>query len=178
MSAKKIPKKWIEEKRAFLKKTLPQKRGGVLFTPDAHFYAQYHTDHRQGLHAMASAIFDWLAIKPQGCVIDFYDEKTIQEKGSSDVAGFYTTAEIEGENKEVILINAKHKEDPMHVGAILAHEMMHLYLTRLDIALPDRDENELLTDLATIEMGLPILVFNGMSFSSRWIRDTFPPSTA
>jgi hypothetical protein len=54
------------------------------------------------------------------------------------------------------------------VGAILAHEMMHLYLFRLGLRLEDTRENELLTDLATIKTGLPVLILNGMYYQSYW----------
>ena len=116
-------------------------------------------------------IFSLLDIEPCGCVIDFCDEKELKGNSSQDTAGVYTTfKDDDGQQREVILINSKHKNDTLAVGAILAHEMMHLYLSRLNVRLQDTQENELLTDSATINTGLSILILNGMSYSNNtWL---------
>ena len=168
MSQKSIPLSWVNEKINILKESLPVEIQKNPFYPDAYFYAQYHQDHLKGLHYMATMLFDFLKISPNGCVIDFYDEKDFRS-GSGDTAGFYTKfKDANDEEKELIFINSKHKDNPLAVGAILAHEMMHLYLFRLNLKLEDTGENELLTDLATINTGLSILIVNGMSYSSFW----------
>ncbi|MDD5152944.1 MAG: hypothetical protein PHS95_03060 [Candidatus Pacebacteria bacterium] len=165
---KSIPQAWVNEKNSLLKEKLPKELQQTPFYPDANFYAQYYTDNLRGLHYMASVIFNLLKIEPNGCIIDFYDEKKFA-KLSADTAGFYTKTKNEkDEEVEVILINSKYKNNPLAVGAILAHEMMHLYLFRLNLKLEDVRENELLTDLATINTGLSILILNGMSYSSKW----------
>lgn len=139
------------------------------FLPDAHFYAQYsQKSPSDGLNYMADAIFKWLKIERKGAVIDFYAEKDIP-KHKADTAGFYTTTVVDGEKKELIFINAKYSDDPMAVGAILAHELMHLYLFRLSIKIEDTHENELLTDIATIRTGLSLLVLNGMKYTNHGI---------
>ncbi len=139
------------------------------FLPDAHFYSQYsQKSPTDGLNYMADAIFKWLRIERNGAVIDFYDEKDIP-KHKSDTAGFYTTTVVAGEKREMIFINAKYSDDPMAVGAILAHELMHLYLFRLSIKIDDTHENELLTDIATIRTGLSLLVINGMKYTNHGI---------
>lgn len=43
-----------------------------------------------------------------------------------------------------------HRED---IGAALAHEIMHVYLHRLDLAFPGTRDNEILTDTATTYLG-------------------------
>lgn len=164
---KSIPASWVKEKNTFLKTKLPNDVQRTPFYPDAYFYAQYYNDNLKGIHYMAAVLFSWLKIQPNGCTIDFYDEKEFA-KFTGDTAGFYTKIKNEGEENEVILINSKHKNNPLSVGAILAHEMMHLYLFRLGLKLEDVQENELLTDLATIDTGLSILILNGMSYSSQW----------
>lgn len=164
--AETISDSWIKEKNEFLKNKLPKNKKGDIFYPDTNFYAYYYSENLEGLHYMATQIFNWLDIKPNGCTIDFYDGADIE--GMSDAAGFYTKIKDENGEKEVIFINSKHKSDCFGVGAILAHEMMHLYLFRLGLKLEDVQENELLTDLATINTGLSILILNGMSYSNQW----------
>ncbi|MHB8655620.1 MAG: hypothetical protein ACYDA9_17270 [Terriglobia bacterium] len=169
MERKSIPASWVEGKTRLLKQKLPRDVQEVPFYPDTYFYVQYYKDALKGLHYMAGVIFSLLHIEPNGCVIDFCEEKEFQGHFSSDTAGLYTKVkEDNGQETEVILINAKHRADPLAVGAILAHEMMHLYLFRLNLKLEDTQENELLTDLATINTGLSILIINGMSYSSEW----------
>ncbi len=169
MEQKSIPISWVNENNNLLKEKLPKDIQKAPFYPDAYFYAQYYQDPLKGLHYMGTVIFSILKIEPNGCVIDFYDEKEQQKNLSGDTAGFYTKfKDDKGEEKEIILINSKHKNNPLAIGAVLAHEMMHLYLFRLGLKLEDVHENELLTDLATINTGFSILILNGMSYSSEW----------
>ena len=159
---------WVKEKNDFLKEKLPKDVQEKPFYPDAFFYTQYYRDPLKGLHYMAMVIFSLLKIEPNGCMIDFYNEKEVQRGG--DAAGFYTKIkDDEGKEREIIVINSKYKDSPLAVGAILAHEMMHLYLYRLGLKLENIQENELMTDLATINTGLSILILNGMSYSSQWL---------
>lgn len=165
---KSIPSSWVNEKNELLKRYLPKDIQQFPFYPNANFYSQYAADPLKGLHYMSTVIFLWLRIEPQGCMIDFCDEKELA-KFAGDAAGVYTKIpNNKGEEIEVILINAKYKKNPLSVGAILAHEIMHLYLFRLGLKLEDVHENELLTDLATINTGLSILILNGMTYSSQW----------
>jgi hypothetical protein len=164
---KSIPDAWVEEKTKLLKERLPKDVQESPFYPDDLFYLQYYADPLASLHYKAQVIFSLLNIEPCGCVIDFCEEKQFKGHFSADTAGLYTTIKDEdGQEREVILINSKHKDNTLAVGAILAHEMMHLYLSRLNLRLQDTQENELLTDLATINAGLSILILNGMSYSS------------
>lgn len=48
------------------------------------------------------------------------------------------------------------------VGAILAHELVHFFLSDRDIWLDEPEQNEPLTDLATILLGLGKLYLNGL----------------
>jgi len=166
---KSIPAAWVEDKTKLLKERLPKDVQESPFYPDDLFYLQYYADPLAALHYKAQVIFSLLKIQPRGCVIDFCEEKEFRGYFSADTAGVYTTFRDEdGQEKELILINSKHKDNTFEVGAILAHEMMHLYLSRLNLRVQETQENELLTDLATINTGLSILILNGMSYSSAW----------
>jgi len=155
-----------DEKISLLKNNLPKDIQDRVFFPDSYFYAGYYNDNLAGLHYMARVLFEWLEISPNGCIIDFFNEK---DYPGQNAPGFYTKIKNEnGEETEVIFINATHKHDSFSVGAILAHEMMHLYLFRLNLKIDNVLENELLTDLATIRTGLSILILNGMTYSSQW----------
>ena len=170
MKPEPIPSSWVSDANSLLQAKLPTTVQREIFLPDATFYAQYDqsVDKTAGLHLMAQALFGWLKIDPMGSVIDFYEEKDFP-KHSGDTAGFYTRFEDKhGYERELIYLNSRHRQNSLAVGAILAHEMMHLYLFRLGLRLEDTRENELLTDLTTIKTGLPVLILNGMYYQSYW----------
>lgn len=50
--------------------------------------------------------------------------------------------------------------------SILAHEMAHASLASKGVSLPDTDENEMLTDLVAIFLGLGKLFMNGFSVTT------------
>jgi len=58
--------------------------------------------------------------------------------GLGETPGIFTVTE---EGQEVIFVNDKYIQDPYAVGAILAHEIMHLYLiSRKHIVLENEEE--------------------------------------
>ncbi len=159
-----IPQTFIGSCRRLLSKKLPKELQGRLFVPDDHFYEEYLQEKNKvyALEDIAKKIATWLDIRIENCTFDFFRPRQIGPPISYDTAGLYF------EKPETILIHEKYKHDPLSLGAILAHEMMHLYLFRNNIVLPDSHENELLTDLASIEMGLGLLVLNGFQRVNHW----------
>ncbi|MFE9447653.1 hypothetical protein [Streptomyces sp. NPDC006739] len=52
-----------------------------------------------------------------------------------------------------IELNDRFRTHRRDIGAALAHEVMHVYLHRLDLSFPSTAENEILTDTATTYLG-------------------------
>ncbi|WP_372498474.1 hypothetical protein, partial [Streptomyces monomycini] len=50
-------------------------------------------------------------------------------------------------------LNSRFKTHRRDIGAALAHEVMHVYLHRLDLSFPGTRDNEILTDTATAYLG-------------------------
>lgn len=166
---KHVPLEWVAVQTRVLKSKLPGSVQARPYYPDDLFYLQYCEDPLAALHYKSRALFSFLNIEPRGCIIDFCDDRDLGHRFSADAAGLYTrVSDKHGQETEIILVNSKYRSDPFAVGAVLAHEMMHLYLFRLGLRLEDTHQNELLTDLATINTGLSILILNGMSYSSDW----------
>lgn len=67
----------------------------------------------------------------------------------------------DGPSRSIIRICITNKHSPLIMGAILAHELSHYYLFNRGICLPDEDENERFTDLATCYLGFGKLTLNG-----------------
>lgn len=53
-----------------------------------------------------------------------------------------------------ITLSARYRDDPRDIPAVLAHEVMHVFLHRNGIRFPDPGKNEILTDTATIYLGI------------------------
>lgn len=159
-----IPNTFITTSHNLLHEKIPSQLQGRLFVPDDDFYEEYfnENDPAVALEKIAGKIAKWLGIRIENCNFGFFHPREVATKLGNDTAGLYI------ERPETILIHQKYKQDPTSIAAILAHEMMHLYLFRNNVVLPDPAENELLTDLATVETGLGILVLNGFKRVHHW----------
>jgi hypothetical protein len=62
----------------------------------------------------------------------------------------------------VIRVGLRYTSRPRELAAILAHEVTHHYLDSAQIRLADTNENEKLTDLACVFLGLVKLLLNGV----------------
>lgn len=139
----KIPKNFYENKQPFFPRTT--------------FY-RISKNKDESLILMADGIFNFLKISRDDASIIFSSKL-------NNIPGLYST--ING--KEIILVNQKYKNNSLITGAILAHEITHLFLIgRNKIYLKNDYENEIFTDLASIYLGLGILVINGMKYESNW----------
>ena len=69
--------------------------------------------------------------------------------------------QVGGSSRE-IQISSDYKEKAKQLGTILAHEIAHDVLYSKDITLSDSNENEKLTDLTAVMLGLGKLFLNGM----------------
>ncbi len=58
-----------------------------------------------------------------------------------------------GPHHSRIELNSTNKHSPFIMGATLAHELTHHFLDLKNIRYPDVEDNEKLTDLATVYLG-------------------------
>ncbi|GAA0458735.1 hypothetical protein ABZ951_21340 [Streptomyces sp. NPDC046215] len=65
-----------------------------------------------------------------------------------------------------IELNSRFKKHRRDIGAALAHEVMHVYLHRLDLAFPGTRDNEILTDTAAAYLGSGWLLLDAYRESS------------
>lgn len=68
--------------------------------------------------------------------------------------------ELTGEGGYLVDLQTKYRNDHRDIGAVLAHEVTHVFLYRHGIQLPDILENELLTDTAAAYLGVGWLCLN------------------
>jgi len=157
---KKLTQEWVDQKIGYLYFSLKNEmeRTRSPFFPPRDFYNKW-SGNDFSLAIMAQKILSYLNEPVGNFIVVFHSSL-------GDTPGVFTVTK---EGQEVIFVNDKYVKDPYAVSAVLAHEIMHLYLmSRKHIVLEDKKENELLTDLGTIYLGLGILVINGMSYKSNW----------
>lgn len=63
--------------------------------------------------------------------------------------------------KPEISVHLSYTSRPRELGTLLAHEVTHHYLDTIHVRLPDQEQNERLTDLAAMFLGLGKLILNG-----------------
>lgn len=119
-----------------------------LFIPDKNFY-DFDLNAILKLQKLAKLILTKLDIKFNDVIV--YFENNIEHPGQIEL----------NNNEYFIEINKKYEDDYYSIGAILAHEIMHIFLSQKGIWLKDEYKNEVLTDIATIYFGLGLLILNG-----------------
>jgi len=161
---KKITKEWVNQKIGylylFLKDEMDKTR--IPFFPSKDFYSEWNKND-SSLMIMAQKILSYLG--------ESIDDITVCFHGNlGDTPGMFTNQY----ERNFIFVNSKYVNNPYAIGAILSHELMHFYLiSKKHIVLEDKEENELLTDLGTIYLGLGILIVNGFSYESNWFLTFF-----
>jgi hypothetical protein len=121
-----------------------------VFLPDDEFYNEPLTP--ESITSMLDKVFKFLGVKHRSV--------TLHLDNKSQVAVKYNH---KSKNSQ-ITIGAPGLENPFVCGATVAHAVMHHFLhSRAKLYANDPELNEELTDLATIESGLAILILNSFA---------------
>lgn len=76
-----------------------------------------------------------------------------------------------------ITLNPLYRNDRRDTAAVLAHEVMHIFLHRSGIQFADRIKNEILTDTALVYLGTGWLALNAHRMSTRYSGNSCTTST-
>jgi hypothetical protein len=76
-----------------------------------------------------------------------------------------------------ITLNPRYRNDRRDTAAVLAHEVMHIFLHRSGIRFADRIRNEILTDTASVYLGTGWLALNAHRMSTTYSGNTSTTST-
>ncbi|MGH3985675.1 MAG: hypothetical protein ACRDST_24085, partial [Pseudonocardiaceae bacterium] len=77
----------------------------------------------------------------------------------------------------LITLNPRYHNDRRDIAAVLAHEVMHIFLHRSGIRFTDRIKNEILTDTASVYLGTGWLALNAHRMSTTYSGNTRTTST-
>ena len=100
-------------------------------------------------HRLASVIVRHLKL-PEGSILVNY-RKSLSHAGQ---------VELTPENEYLIELNARYKENQRDIAAILSHEITHVFLYRAGLFFPNEYDNEILTDTASVYLGVGWLSLN------------------
>ncbi|MDQ4093979.1 MAG: hypothetical protein M3143_11445 [Actinomycetota bacterium] len=76
-----------------------------------------------------------------------------------------------------ITLSPRYRNDRRDIAAVLAHEVMHIFLHRSGIRFADRIKNEILTDTASVYLGTGWLALNAHRMSTTYSGNTCTTST-
>ncbi|MFV8127900.1 hypothetical protein [Streptomyces syringium] len=118
----------------------------VAFSPDEDPYL--------GVQRVAGAMVRHLRLPDARMIVSF---REMRHAGSIELAAG---------PEYFIELNSRFKSHREDIGAALAHEVMHVYLHRLDLAFPGTRDNEILTDTAAAYLGAGWLLLDAYRESS------------
>jgi hypothetical protein len=73
--------------------------------------------------------------------------------------------ELSSGNEFFVELQSQHRNEPTAIAAILAHEVAHIFLHRCGVSLPNKFENEVLTDTTAAYTGFGPIILNAFKES-------------
>lgn len=150
-----LDKQWVDEQIGAVASVIGAFRGGCEdfhFEPTARFYEALGSDDERGLQDAASGIALHLGL-PAVPPVDFDWGIKMEPQHAGQVRLDHPEAPIR--------IPFQYAGRAYALGAILAHEMCHVFMTVRRICAASDEEHEPLTDLTTVCAGLGKLSLNG-----------------
>ncbi|QKW49355.1 hypothetical protein [Streptomyces buecherae] len=129
-------------------------RGFALSVPPADVAFPDDDDLYLGVQRIARVMVRHLRLPDARMIISFRD---MEHAGN---------VELTAGPEYFIELNARFKTHRRDIGAALAHEVMHVYLHRLDLSFPGTRDNEILTDTAAAYLGAGWLLLDAYRESS------------
>jgi hypothetical protein len=142
-----------------------------IVTPTSKYFDRKLTRSEDTAHYCLRKVAEWMSVNFDDINLSFYSEETIEfseglvtehDPETKTSAGKYQET---SDGKYEIMIEVQQLQDPLSLLATFAHELAHVKLLgewKLD------DNDEYLTDLATVVWGLGIFNANSVIKSNAW----------
>lgn len=153
---------WIESRTRWLVSEfgLAAARNAVAILPTPEFFPDEYDASREAGRVLFDRVCRYMRINPCGLPLHFFDSRGSllnQHFGHVEgAAGLYEQG-VEGIR---IRIDAKALEDPLTLVAVAAHELSHGLLLGQGRLTGDEPDNEKITDLLTVYLGLGVFTAN------------------
>jgi hypothetical protein len=148
---------------------LPRLRGATVVLPTDEFFPGRYDATKKAGRALVARVCDYMGINPAGVQVRFYTERqplVIEGAGMQHwdgAAGLYQDSPW---GEQVIKIEASALQDPTVLVATAAHELGHVLLLGQGRISHEVEDQEELTDLLTVFLGLGVFTANSRVRSS------------
>lgn len=169
-------KAWIEERLSWLCREFPENifTGKLLVLPTDEFFPEPYDGTDDDVEVLLRRVCGYMEVDRSRVVLDFstgQDKVLLVNEEGHDLPGFAGLYEDAG-GYAAIQLDVSELEDPIRVVGTLAHELAHARLMGEQRVSGDEFDNELLTDLTTVALGMGIFLAsaprNWRSGYSKW----------
>lgn len=131
--------------------------------PTTEFFTDSFSASEEEVRQVLDRTCDLLKVDARLIDLEFFDEKQAFENQTTAL-GLYLQ---EGDRYRVWIEN-KELENPIGMVATMAHELCHVHLLGHGRVSEEEDDQEPLTDLLTVFLGLGVITANGAFHDSNW----------
>ena len=155
-------KAWVEEGLSWLCREFPENifTGKRLILPTEEFFPEPYSGTDEDVEVLLRRVCDYMQVDRSRVVLDYStggDKVLLVNEEGHHIAGAGGWYEDAG-GYAAIQLDVSELEDPIRVVGTLAHELAHARLMGEQRVTGEEFDNELLTDLATLVLGLGIFL--------------------
>jgi hypothetical protein len=154
-------KAWIEDRMRWLTLEfgLDRLHKAPVILPTYEYFPDPYDGGPEAVRCMFHRVCEYMGVDPKLIRLAFYLQKTYLRDAAGLESGAAGTYQAE-HGFTTIRLDASKLSDPMAVAATLAHELGHVLLLGQGRISRDAPDNEMLTDLITIFLGMGLFTAN------------------
>jgi len=155
-------KAWVEDRLDWLCQEFPENifAGKRLVLPSAEFFPEAYNGTEDDVEVLLRRVCDYMEVDRSRVVLDLMtggDKTLLVNEEGHHIAGVGGTYEDAG-GYAAIHLDVSELDDPIRVVGTLAHELAHHRLMGEQRVSGEEFDNELLTDLTTVVLGLGLFL--------------------
>jgi|SRR5215831_1146319 len=167
-------KSWIEKSSSWLVKLLDVSLDQVtVILPNEEFFPDVYRAREEDVEALLGRVCAYMGVGRERLTLEIFSDEhrelrhllPIFESRGRGAAGQYENVE---EGSITIRLSANNLNDPMSLVATIAHELGHVLLLADAKVARDRKDQEFLTDLVTVLLGLGVFTANSAFKFRQW----------
>jgi hypothetical protein len=161
-------KAWIEESILWLVDEFGVNtlRSANVILPTEEFFPDAFSEDEDDVRALLDRVCGYMSVDPDRVELEFFTDESSElrrtlpayESSHSGAAGHYKKRR----GKFVVSLESSETSDPMNLVATIAHELGHVRLLGECRIHPGYEENEPLTDLMTVFLGMGVFTGNAV----------------
>ncbi|MFN0020953.1 MAG: hypothetical protein ACKVP0_22055 [Pirellulaceae bacterium] len=174
-------KAWVEERLGWLCQEFPKNifTGKRLVLPTHEFFPEAYNGTKEDVEVLLRRVCKHMQVERSRIVLEFTTggDKVLLVNDEGHVIPGFAGLYQEGEGYTLVHLDVSEMAEPLYVVGTLAHELAHARLMGEHRVTGDEFDNELLTDLTTVALGMGIFLAsaprNWRSGYSKWAGTDF-----